>query len=95
MKARWMGTDLASSDDVPEKGDIGLGAANYHGGLMICCPVCGWLDVINCTDPNRLKWDWDQATLTLSPSVKVTAGASICHYNLTNGVFIIHGDSTK
>lgn len=94
MKARFIGFDLASHNDVPEPGDIGIGAANYHGGLMIRCPICGYLDVINFTDPNRLKWDWDQSTLTLSPSVKVTAAGSICHYNITNGEFIIHADST-
>lgn len=89
-----MGTDLASGDDVPERGDIGIGAENYHGGLMIRCPLCGYLDVINFADPNRMRWDWNQSTLTLSPSVMVTAAKAICHYNLTNGEFVIHGDST-
>jgi hypothetical protein len=94
MKARFIGS-TGSFDDLPKPGDIAIGHPNYHGGLMVNCPVCHGLHVVNFTDANRLRWDWGQATLTLSPSVKITHhDRTICHWNLINGEFIIHGDST-
>lgn len=94
MKARFIGT-TGTFDDLPQPGDIAIGHPNYHGGLMVNCPICHRLHVVNFTDPARTKWDWDQATLTLFPSVAIDQGTdNCCHWNLTNGEFIIHGDST-
>jgi hypothetical protein len=101
MKARFIGENVDTRDVLTEPGDIALAAANYHGGLMVKCPVCHDLHVINFTDMARLCWSWDRSSLTLSPSFKATmpplvAGNpnDVCHWNLTNGEFVIHGDST-
>ncbi len=97
MKARWMGTDLASPKDVPEPGDIGIGAANYHHCLLVNCPICHQLHVVDIkgsTYPEP-RWMFDPTSLTVSPSYKLTHHTrAICHWNLTNSEWVIHGDST-
>jgi hypothetical protein len=95
MKARWIAADIDTYEALTQPGDIAIGAENFHYNLMVNCPVCYDLHVVNITQPDsRAHWDWDQATLTLSPSVRVMCCAETCHWNLTHGEFIIHGDST-
>jgi Family of unknown function (DUF6527) len=98
VKARWIGTDVGSCADLPQPGDIAIGAENYHDCLMVKCPICHRLhvvDIIGSTYPNP-RWKWDQSTLTMVPSLRVGPydDGTICHWNLTNGEFIIHSDST-
>jgi hypothetical protein len=70
-------------------GSVAVGAENYHHNILVICPVCHDLHIV---DPER--WTLNEATLTISPSVLVINYRGICHWNLTNGEFIIHGDST-
>ncbi|MDB5095481.1 MAG: hypothetical protein JWO85_3582 [Candidatus Eremiobacteraeota bacterium] len=98
MTARFIGKDVDSFEALSLPGDIAIGADNYHRCLMVNCPICHRLhvvDIMGSTYPNP-RWTWDEATLTASPSYKLTSGCdgAICHWNLTNGEFIIHGDST-
>lgn len=97
MNARWIGSDIDTCEKLTEPGDIGIGAENYHHSLMVNCPICHRLhvvDIIGSTYPNP-RWTWDQSSLTASPSYKLThhTGA-VCHWNITNGEWVIHGDST-
>jgi Family of unknown function (DUF6527) len=91
MKGRFCGIGIGSGDDLEQPGDFGFGAENYHFNFMVCCPVCHDLHLASVAVG---RWKWEQATMTLSPSVKVTSYRGVCHWNLTNGEFIIHGDST-
>jgi hypothetical protein len=97
VNARWIGDGIEDRAWLPEPGDIGIGAANYHHCLMVHCPICHWLhvvDIVGSTYPNP-RWTWDKATLTASPSYKLwDHTGAVCHWTLTNGVFIIHEDST-
>lgn len=98
MKARWIGEGIESYEALTQPGDIGIGAENYHGNLMVCCPCCGQLHVVTIHEgQGPLCWAWDQSTLTLSPSVRVGPSyrGVVCHWNITAGEFIIHGDSTQ
>jgi hypothetical protein len=97
VKARWLGDDLDSYEDLEKPGDIGIGAENYHYGLMVQCPVCYELHVapIRNDQGYRVVWEWNQSTLTLSPSYRCESPQrGVCHWNLTNGDFIVHSDST-
>ncbi len=97
MNARFVGKNIGQWRDLPQPGDIAIGAENYHHGLMVNCPVCHDLHVVNIPGGHSgFAWRWDEATLTLTPSVVFTGGRPVrrCHWNLTNGVFVIHADST-
>lgn len=102
MKARFVGTNVGTCATLTQPGDVALGAENYHFCLMVNCPVCHELlvvDIVGSTHPTP-RWVFDKATLTLtgnggSSSVMVNGGTDhSCHWNLTNGEFIIHADST-
>lgn len=97
MKAHWIGTGIKTCADLTQPGDIGIGAENYHHDLLVICPLCESLHVAALTDEGgRKPWGWNQDTLTLTPSYKCwTHNGGICHWNLTNGEFVIHGDSVK
>jgi|SRR6185503_3477459 len=92
MNARWMGTDIDHYAVLSRPGDVGIGAENYHFNLMVCCPVCEALHVVTIA-PAANRWRFDQAAMTLVPSVRVTHSLGVCHWNLTDGVFIVHADS--
>lgn len=100
MNARWMGEGITDTRDLKEPGDIGIGAENYHLSLLVRCPVChrSHIAAIQTSTGGAPVWSWDQSTLTLSPSYRTERtfgdGQGVCHWNLTNGVFQIHGDST-
>ncbi len=93
MRARWIGTGIESYEQLTQQGDVGLGAENYHYSVMVRCPVCDDLHIVD------HRWTWDQATLTITPSVAVGPWSRadnvehFCHWNLTNGEFLIHGDT--
>lgn len=96
MQARWIGNDIAKGARFHTPGDIGRGTENYHNALMVCCPHCGQLEIVNTTDPNRLCWGWDQSTLTLHPSYHIKHhDGLICHWTLVNGIFTVAPDSVK
>lgn len=90
MRARFLGWQ-PHNEPTLEVGDV----YTFHGPtadyIAVRCPFCSGLEVVSI---NAGRWAWDESTLTLSPSVMVThhTGA-ICHWNLTNGEFIIHPDS--
>ena len=90
MKARWMGENIGNGFEVieAEPGNIGRGAENWHNYLLVCCPVCHRLHVVD------ERWKFDRRALTLTPSVKCEGHRGVCHWNLTNGEFIVHADST-
>jgi hypothetical protein len=101
VNARWIGTDIGESDKLTQVGDIAIGAANYHAHFMVLCPCCERLHVVRINDEGGSgpSWSWNQETLTLSPSVRVTyptlkGEGPTCHWTLTNGVFNIHPDSS-
>lgn len=100
MMARWMGEGIAALSDLKEPGDIGIGAENYHFSLLVRCAVChrGHVAAIPTSTGGAPVWQWNPSTLTLSPSYRTefVGGAlvGVCHWNLTDGEFIIHGDST-
>lgn len=93
VKARFLGWQ-PHNEPTLEVGDV----YTFHGPLdidyiVVRCPICHGLENVSI---NAGRWAWNEATLTLTPSVKVThhTGA-ICHWNFTNGEFIVHGDSTE
>jgi hypothetical protein len=95
MKARWIGENVVDGFEtfvVP--GDVGTGAENWHYNVLVCCPVCHELHVVETHEPKR--WEWNRTALTITPSYMTRGGGreGVCHWNLTNGEFIIHGDST-
>ena len=60
--------------------------------LVFFCPGCDDHVCIPITGPN--KWDWDEKTLTLTPSISQKRYNNIrCHLNITNGKIIYHTDS--
>ena len=86
MKATWI-KDFDLIEAAP--GNIGRRQRNWGPWLLVCCPVCHYLHLVD------ERWAWNQETLTLSPSYRCDAGQrGVCHWNLTNGEFIVHGDST-
>ena len=105
MKARWAGAAIGGGEKsareiLMQPGDIGLGAENYHYNLLVNCPICRELHVVDIEGgvgpsggPGR--WSWDGLALTAAPSYKLTHHTGeICHWTLTNGEFTIHPDST-
>lgn len=101
MKARFIGKDVSTFAALTEVGDMAIGAENYHHNLMVRCPICHQLHVVDLTTgtgprggPGR--WTFDEATLSLSASLAVNQGSSTnyCHWSLNNGEFTIHADST-
>ncbi len=98
MKARFLGKiKYEQQHDVMEIGDCAIFSDGpWNGEFVARCPIChGWhtVPVARERGYNGPVWEWNETALTLSPSVKVTAIA-VCHYNLTNGEWIIHDDST-
>lgn len=95
MNARFLGWQ-PHNEPTLEIGDV----YTFHGPLdidYIClrCPICHDLESVSINRGIEGKgWTWNESTRTLSPSVKVShhTGA-ICHWTLTDGIFIIHGDS--
>ncbi len=96
LKARWIGSGIKDQDALMQAGDIGIGAENYHGNLLVRCPICGEVHPISINkDPHHgSAWQWNERTCTLSPSMKITSYYGVCHWTLTNGMFIIWTDST-
>lgn len=96
MRARWLGSDIVTRETLPEPGDVGIGADNYHFNLLVRCPVCHGLHPvpIPCSTGDREPWEFNVATITLAPSVRVAGNRGVCHWTLTNGVFTIHSEST-
>lgn len=96
MLARWSGTNIGSGRALSACGDVGIGAENYHFNLLVRCPVCADIHVvpIPCSTGGRISWEFNVATITLSPSVRIDGHRGVCHWTLTNGVFVIHTDST-
>lgn len=98
MRARFIGHGVDTYEALTVPGDMAIGAANYHYCLMVCCPICHDLHVVDIkgsTYPNP-RWTFDEATLSLSASLAVNQGSltECCHWSLDNGEFTIHGDST-
>ncbi|MDE2106891.1 MAG: hypothetical protein KGL39_57280 [Patescibacteria group bacterium] len=96
-KTVFLDVPIEDPDQLAEPGQMGIGADNYHRCLCVNCPICHRLhvvDIIGSTYPNP-RWTFDRNTMTVSPSYKLThwTGA-ICHWNITNGEWVIHGDST-
>lgn len=97
MQARFIGVNIESGDQLPNPGDIGIGAANYHHSLLVRCPHCSELEVVNIVPGvGKLCWTWDQSTLTMHPSYLIQHYTGcVCHWTLVNGVFTIYPDSVK
>src|SRR4051794_400261 len=53
-------------------------------------PVCRPED----KKPNSRVWGFDEATLTITPSIRYTGGCK-AHFNVTNGRVVVHPDSGK
>lgn len=63
------------------------------------CPCgCGaecYTPVTPMNEPKQERhWQFDEATTTLSPSVRYLGGCK-AHFNITNGKTVMHGDSGK
>ena len=102
MKARFLGHDVNQYAMLTEPGDMAIGAANYHHNLMVRCPICHRLHVVDITTGTKPsggpgRWTFDEATLTLSASFACNQGSltEYCHWSLANGEFTIHPDSTR
>lgn len=69
-------------------------------GYRHWCPGCNEKHYINTDEGSGPKWsfngNWDTPTFT--PSVSISwgdqPGARRCHYNITDGQVIFHGDCT-
>ena len=96
MKARWIGSEIKNQESLTQIGDIATGAENWHFNFLVKCPVCNRVHeiTINKSSRDEISHQWNESTLTLQPSVKITDHVSVCHWQLTKGVFVVHLDST-
>lgn len=84
-----------------------LDRADFYEQPMLAhwCPACGELHAFSCEQPQRngaqWKWDGNVNFPTFTPSMNIKIGPYgdgrpdwRCHYNLTGGILIFHGDCT-
>lgn len=112
MKAVFIGhvPDDEGLSHHKEPGSIGVTSpANeyYPSCVLVRCPHCNSVhDVPYSADHYKggrsgPVWGWDEASVTLTPSVNCQLGPmqgheppiQRCHFNLTNGEIIMHNDS--
>jgi len=94
MQARWIGPGIENPESLTQVGDIATGAENYHGNLLVRCPICEDVHVISINKGDGVGWQWNESTLTIAPSAKITGQNGVCHWTLTKGFFVIWPDST-
>lgn len=75
-------------------------ANGAYDRLMLWCPACDHLHVVNVSGTGRPVWGWngDLVNVTVEPSILVTAGTpdarTTCHSFLRDGVWQFLGDCT-
>jgi uncharacterized protein DUF6527 len=96
LQARWIGSDIKGQEALTQAGDIAVDAENYHSDLIVRCPICDEVHLISINKDTHhvATWQFNERTLTLNPSAKITSYYGVCHWTLTNGLFVIWPDST-